>query len=222
MAEKLKPELWSDFDGTAVEIVSKANPRNWSKYPLAAIEGYLDFLKGVRGGGVAMAGIVSRRPNILPRRVVTARSVAQLGIDAYFSNKGQIVLAGSEEAKAEVIVDASSRVVVGMIDDKPHKLGESLLGALRADYRGGVTGKEIVLGAVAHKRTAEHMEAFAEFADKWSATVHSGAEVTTEPGAVHVVDKNSFALHVVQIDPYSCEAGQEFAEVLTDISQLRV
>lgn len=25
-----KPRLWSDFDGTAVEIVSKAHPYNWS------------------------------------------------------------------------------------------------------------------------------------------------------------------------------------------------
>ena len=112
-------ELWSDFDGTAVGLKGKTDPRNWTKYPLPLKQGYANFLNGVHTSGVDIAGIVSRRPDIWPRRFVTHRSIAKLGLENYF-NDTNVILAGSEFLKAQHVVARASNKQVGIIDDKPH------------------------------------------------------------------------------------------------------
>jgi hypothetical protein len=216
MRERAKPKLWSDFDGTAVGLVPKTNWRNWSKYPLPGIEGYIDFLRGVQNGGVEIAGIVSRRPNIAPRRIATARSIIRLGMDQYFPGRHQVVLAGSEYAKAEVVAKASQEGQVGMIDDKPHKFVPALAASL-----GGITvfgsKMEIVVGAVNHGRRDEYLERLADQVTKdRSLRIHD-----TETGFYieHASSRgdqwDKYGIQVVPVEPFSEAAGQAFAATLT-------
>jgi len=211
MSRPSKPELWSDFDGTAVEIVSKFNPRNWSKYPLAGIPGYEEFLHGVLNEDVRIAGIISRRPNIAPRRYVTARSVGKLGLDRQlFIHPSQIVLTGSEEGKARHVVERSRDVRVGIIDDKPHRIGLALLDALLQEVPPtSEDGQLIALGVVSHGKSEDYtgrlMEAVGE-SDR-DVTLSSNGDYPTFVGP----SSNRFRLSVVQLDPYSVEAGNQFA-----------
>lgn len=201
--------LISDFDGTAVAIMSKFDPRNWMKYPLPVIEGYLDFLRGAHLGGVEIAAIASRRPDILPRRIATARSVAKLGMDAYFGEgRGRVVLAGSERSKAEFVLAKSIGVPTGMIDDKPHRIGAELVeGMRRLSETPEVEERRILLGVVNHTRSEAYIRRFA------SDVQQSGGEVLDTDSGVRVVVAEH-TLDVVLLEPYSQQAGQQFAERL--------
>lgn len=209
MSESLRrPRLWSDFDGTGVELVPKTNPRNWSKYPLRAIDGYVDFLRGVRDGGVEIAGVVSRRPAI--RKWVTARSIAKLGMDEVFPGAQPFVLAGSEDRKADFVANQSRFGKVGMIDDKPHKFGASLLRSLDAsDGRPDGGRQTVIVGAVDHDKTGDYVDRFLEMAHNEFGIV----PIKGEAGS-HIVPSGNFIVHIVTIEPYSFEAGQAFAETL--------
>src|SRR5690242_14183199 len=98
MSKERPAELWSDFDGTAVELVSPFNPRNWRKYPMEMIPGYREFLQTAKDEGLEIAGVVSRRHEL--RRGVTERAIADLGLDEFFHHPSQVVLAGSHVKKA--------------------------------------------------------------------------------------------------------------------------
>lgn len=208
---KVPRRLWSDFDGTAVSIVRKTNPRNWSKYPLPIIEGYLDFLKGAQDSGIEVAGIVSRRPDILPRRLVTARSVAQLGMSQFFPAEKHIVLTGSEYAKAGFVAkDAMLFGRVGMIDDKPHKFGAAFAEyMLSDDIRHAAT---LVLGAVHTPSREEHLEKLAA----WATNVN-GVEVTSGTQDLYIGHhEGRFGIRVIPLEPYSETSGQAFGQALTE------
>jgi len=200
------PRLWSDFDGTAVEIVSKANPRNWSKYPLKSVPGYVDFLRGVRRGGVEVAGAVSVRPDIMPRRWATSRSVATLGLTEFFGNSAQLVLTGNEKDKAQHLVTESLGGRVGMIDDKPHRIGLALLDAL--SKREQSQQRVIVLGVVAHQRSQEYLDRFVT-----EAATQTEDLLMVEPDCRTVsVHGLSYMLQVTSLEPYSEIAGTAFAQ----------
>lgn len=220
MAEQPRPRLWSDFDGTAVEIVGKVNPRNWSKYPLAGMPGYVDFLRGVRNSGVDVAGVVSRRPNILPRRFVTARSVAQLGLGEFFE-PSQLVCAGSEAAKGQFVVEQSAEARVAIVDDKPHRAGQAVVNALLekfpvlTDDTDPTTRPQITVGVVAHPKSAEYMSRFIDELDQNDNLDQVVRMDSHGMQGVQVSDPN-FELTVLQLEPYSIATGHQFAAHLLE------
>jgi hypothetical protein len=168
MTEFATPELWSDFDGTAVELAKKHQPRNWRKYPLQMIDGYDEFLEGVSDGGIKLSGIVSRRPNIKQRRRVTMRSIEENGLDRFFPEEN-VVLTGSEQSKAEFILKQAECGVVVLADDKPHKIGSEILKILQSGVRGaeGGSGRTLILGVAgeefAHRNSTRLMAYAAEY-----------------------------------------------------------
>lgn len=209
MAEA-KPRLWSDFDGTAVALARKMDPRNWTKYPLKGLPGFTDFLSGAIREGVDFAGIVSRRPDIAPRRWVTMRSIRVLGIAGHFSDAANVVLAGSEEAKGRFLVDESRNSVVGMVEDKPHRLGKILIGSLlEAAAASEEINHTIVLGVVDHSKTDEYTERLLTSVESIS------RELTVESqDGLYTLRGPSFVVEVTQVGPYSEAAGRQFAHRL--------
>lgn len=197
-------ELWSDFDGTAVGLKGKADPRNWLKYPLPLIEGYPDFLDGVRSEGIDSIGVISRRPNIAPRRKVTELSIATLGLTKYFENSS-VVLAGSEAAKAAHVVERAKEASVGLIDDKPHRVGAEIIKLM------GETDENLIitLGAVAHDKQAEYVGRLIGSAEE---TIMMEVEVPHYTSYRLWLGRS--VLQVVQMEPYSVESGQHFAQHL--------
>ncbi len=217
------PRLWSDFDGTAVAIAKKSSPRNWSKYPLPGLDGYIDFLKGVHLTGVEIAGIVTRRPDISVRRLATARSIRKLGYADFFNRPEQLVHTGSEEAKGRFIAEQSRVTTIGMLEDKPHKLGSVLLGALTEPRQyPRVSHHPILIGAVLHARSQEYMERLIAQAS----TITTGNLCVTEfahgvataPTAGFTLESEFLSLHVVPLQTYSEQAGSAFGRTLLGIA----
>lgn len=211
---ELQPRLWSDFDGTAVGLVSKTNPCNWSKYPLSGIEGYADFLKGVASTGVEMAGVVTRRPDIFIRRMATARSITKLGFGEFFP---AVVHKGSEEAKGRFVAEQSRETTIGMLEDKPHKLGAVLLGAgalSETIQHPEAPHHPIVLGVVKHGQSQEYVERLAAQANAMA----SGGLTVTETGPITAIglsiQSEQLSLEVVQLQPYSQYAGEAFGRTI--------
>jgi len=220
---KIQPRLWSDFDGTAVALARKTDPRNWSKYPLRGLAGYAEFLKGVRSTGVEIAGVVSRRPDIFPRRAATARSIAKLGFSEFFNRPEQVVHKGSEEAKWQFVLDQSRNTTIGMLDDKPHKFGAVLLGALTEPVQHlEVPRYPILLGVVSHDRSQEYIERLVEQAE---AKTTCGLHVTESWSGIDRAITTSFRLeteslnlHVMPLRPYSEQTGEAFGRAILDIA----
>lgn len=213
--EAPNPVLWSDFDGTAVETVGLLNPRNWIKYPLEGVPGYAEFLEGVQEGGVAIGGIVSRRPDILPRRYVTDRSIAELDLEGFFPTADQRVLTGDEARKGIFVVEEAQKGrPVGMVDDKPHHIGPSLLAAL-IETPLDVSTPTITLGVVNHGRSEEYMMRFveAERERRGEKRVSVTEKVNDHTFALRAPDYR-FRLDVVRLPSYSGPAGEAFAERL--------
>ncbi len=212
------PELWSDFDGTAVALVRKTNPRNWIKYPLPALTGYLDFLKGVQSTGIEIGGIVSRRPDIYPRRWATMRSIARLGMASYFGK--QVVLTGSETAKGQFVVERSRQTTVGIIEDKPHRLIEVLLSMLSEPEQ---PLNSILLGIVSHARSQEYLERSLEIAEARTSgvlSVNQFADGSIPASTTSFSLKaDAIDLHVVPLGSYSESAGREFGHSLWNLTR---
>lgn len=216
MSESLtKPRVWTDFDGTAVALAPKISLRNALKYPLDVMPGYIEFLRGVQLGGADVAGIISRRPDIAPRRWATQRSIAKLGLAKHLGEHKQMVLAGSEKAKGLVLVEQSKQGQIAMVEDKPHKLGSVLVDSLiQVAEKADEFHSSIVLGAVAHPRTNEYMDRFYAYVaelkdvDVYDTSDHSFA-----------IDGGNFYIEALPLEPYSLEAGLSFANFLSDVSQ---
>jgi hypothetical protein len=208
-----RPELWSDFDGTAVGLASKFDPRNWAKYPLPLMAGYPDFLRGVMEEGVTIGGTVSRRPNIAPRRYVTRRSIVELGLAEFFTTAEHVILAGSELAKAIVVARQSKgERVVGLLDDKPHRVGTELVRLARKEIvpaKKYVRSFDVVVGAVSCAKRAEYNERLFDYA-----LATEACNVSNPNGDDLQIEANGSRLRVVCLEPYSYEAGQSFARQL--------
>jgi hypothetical protein len=205
------PQLWSDFDGTAVEGLRYYNPRNWTKYPLAGMPGYADFLRGVQSRGVEIGGVISRRPNIAPRRWATASTVAKLGLNEFF-NPYQIVLAGSEYDKGLFIAKESHKSPVGVLEDKPHRLARVFFEALRASRQDTFSSHPITLGVVAHSRTEEYIERMRETMLKST----PGAEISDGTDAYFAIEGENYSVRVVALSEYTEEAGSDFGRLLIE------
>lgn len=221
--------FWSDFDGTAVAIASKADPRNWSKYPLRGLDGYVDLLEGVISTGVHFEGVVSRRPNILPRRLVTHRSISKIGMGHLIEDPKSVVLTGSETAKAQHVMVHSQERTIGLIDDKPHRIGVELLKILNKGTDEQPVRPVVVLGVVNQPGAKESAYKLEDFAHSLNRDYLSRADVNSfnEDNYIgwggsfertSVFENNSFRLDVVSLAPYSHEAGAEFGEYLLRVN----
>lgn len=213
MSEIARPRLLSDFDGTALETVPKTNPRNWTKYPLAMVNGYLHFLGGVQSAGVEVASIVSRRPNILPRKLATMRSVGKLGMREFFQDDKQIVLAGSEKKKAQVVAREADSATVGFVDDKPNVFGIALINALNAN-KPEETFRSIVLGAVEVTGKWAKLRELAE-----RAALIDGVSVNTGMGRQLLIcdEASSFRVQVVPLRPFDeIDVGFNFGKTIIE------
>ena len=217
MSTSTRPILHTDFDGTAVEIATGiANAR---KYPLVGIPGFRSFIEGVSETGVQIGQIVSRRPDDFfgQRRRVTERSVEDMGMADFFGHPSSIYLAGkftiseiwkkeSERLKAGYVASFARDRVVGMIDDKPHKVGTELISSLE-DL--DVNPRTVLLGVVKHAKSIEYMTRLWQSAEDRR---HRVEELTG--GLGFRISNQSFELDVFQLPEYSFEAGQAFGSML--------
>lgn len=210
-------ELWSDFDGTAVEKLNKWNlrhaRRNSMKRNLAPLEGYADFLGGVQSVGVDLAGVVSKRGE-RRRRAATMASVAELGLEEIFT-ADRIKLLGSEKAKGQFVAERSKVATVAMIEDRPHKLGPVVLGAVvRAIEDEEVVHQPIVLGVVAQPNAQEYVNRFIKSVDEKFGGISVGYSPVTFDGEGHNISASGMDIHVGVLEPYSSETGRRFGQEL--------
>lgn len=204
-AKEKVASLWSDFDNTAVELARKSTLRGWTNYPLSGIHGYGDFLQGVESSGVNIAGIVSRRLNTFLNRRVTMRTIGDIGLSDFFRER-QIKLLNHEDRKARHIVEQGCSNVVGLIDDRPHRIGTAILRSLNTLQVDGEPS-QIVLGAVTHRKTDEYIDRFVEHA------THLGLEFT-ETGSAYTLQADRAQISIVKLGAYSFQSGRDFADYL--------
>lgn len=223
MAENLRPVIHFDFDGTIVQTAPKYSLRNFRKYPLQPMPGFLDFFSGLHVEDdegdplIEIGSIISRRPNINQRRIVTRRSLQDCQLSGEFYDK-YVCLQGSEEDKAKrVVADAATTKeklgrVVGMIEDKPHTLGLEIVNHILGN---GEVYEPIVIGVVNHPEAGSRIERLEK-----SVIAQFGGKVTVDRENVGVQfinhENGSFSLDVVQLGDYSEIAGSRFANRLLD------
>lgn len=209
------PVLWSDLDGTAVVKKGKFNKHNWRKYPLPLIPGYVDFMRGVQAQDLHVAGLVSRRPDMAQRRRVTARTIAELGLDEFFDLPEQVKLTGSEKAKGLFVLERSRQTPVALVDDQPHKFGKVLLNALSdPEAQTHEDGHTIVLGVVQHKRSQDRTMRLLQYARDLDNTCLRVEEFATRTnllvGGIRLCT-DQLDLKIIQLPEYSAKAGESFA-----------
>ena len=127
-------------------------------------------------------------------------------------------LQGSEEDKAKrVVADAATTKeklgrVVGMIEDKPHKLGLEIVKHILGN---GEVYEPIVIGVVNHPEAGSRIERLEK-----TVIAQFGGKVTVDRENVGVQfinhENGSFSLDVVQLGDYSEIAGSRFANRLLD------
>jgi len=204
-----QPELWSDLDGTAVAKFPKTNIRNWFKYPLPIIPGYRDFLRGFQSDDEGRLGnIVSIRPDFWPRRLATRMTIERSGIEAFYPMKN-VILAGSERAKAIQVVNAAGVGLVGMIDDKPHKIGKSLLDVMAMQQRDESFG--LTLGAVQTETQGDSVERLLSGAQNLLDVRLNERGLTTD-----IITPNG-TLTLIELACYSFAARKNFAHAVRNM-----
>lgn len=213
-------ELWSDFDGTAVEKLSKGKPAHWRrnffKTDLAPIAGYAAFLNGVRSAGVEIAGVVSRRAEF--RRRTTMASIGELGLEEVFT-PDRVMLMGSEEAKGRFVAERSRAATVAVIEDQPQKLGPVILGALlEAAENDMIQHHPLVLGVVSHPNAVGRYNRFLGDAGLNKSLPLETSDFDFDGDGVMIATSN-YELHVGVIYPYSYQAGHLFGSRLQEFAQ---
>ncbi len=159
------PEAMFELEGPLAH--TPASPfRRLTKIAQFSVLGAPRFIQGIEGAGVQIGPIVSRRPELY--RGVTERFVTRAGLSRWFGDEDNVELCGSlnparqgevEKDKASVVYEHAYYRVVGMVDDKPDKLGASLLTLLAT--KGPHSLNPILLGAVgaeAERRTKALMD----------------------------------------------------------------
>lgn len=212
-----KLNVWSDFDGTAVELVNRLNPRHYTTYPLAIIDGYKNFLHGIREGGGEVAGIVSARADRSYRRWATVSSITKLGLTEFFRDQSkQMFLAGNEQRKADFIITQARRETIGFVDDRPHCIGTSLLNNLVLSQDKAASSQvKILLGMTKHSKSDEYQERYFEEVNKlsnYSTSIESSSEALTIRG-------ESFVISSVALSSYSTDTGKDFSYLLREFDE---
>lgn len=203
------PRAWFDLDGTIIQIVSGVkNMTKSSRMPL--IEGIGDFAQGVREGCVSIDGIVTRR-RPLWRTGVTRRTVNRYGLREMLGQDIQVKLMSDEPRKGAFLVARSLERPIGMVEDRPQKLGGVLLGALAAERATPDTNYSITIGVVPHDSAAERIEELSQ-----AAMALRGVEYAENDYGGFVVRGETFpnGLHVVALGGYTRQEGQIFAQTL--------
>lgn len=199
------PILDSDFDGTAVVKCGKLNWRNSTKYPLPEMPRYHQFLDGFRERGGKTGNIITVRKEWL-RSAATRRSISNLGLTEYFNPDQDITYAGTEDDKAQAIVDRIGRAY-GFLEDNPQKLVPRVA-ALMAEVE--IPRKVITIGAVNHPDSQERVsEAISRTLD----TVRK-SEINYMNSVSTTIDIGRSAVHIVELDDYSFESGKRFADMV--------
>lgn len=203
------PELWSDFDGTAVEILPLFHPRNWIKFPLGIMPGYSDFLEGVQRTGVAIGGIISKRPSII-RYWPTLFTIRSHELDKFFPGE-RIILSGSNRAKGRFIASRALNTRIGLLEDKPHKLLKPLVVALRSQSAISLNTYPILLGVVHHPKADKYLRtALAQLKDL-QCKIRQTSPSTWE---VSINRPDTPIITITALGPYSQPQGRDFAQVL--------
>lgn len=164
----------------------------------------MDFIRGVHDSPAPVAGAISRRPRI--RRKVTDLTIEGMGLADIFGDKSKVILAGSEEAKADFLVDRSRDKPLGMADDKPHKLGMAMVRSAR--HMAQTPHYPIVLGVVPHDKAFVRMHQLAAEAD-----AVDYARVS-ECGRGFRIEAAELDLRVALLPPYSYQTGIDFGNVV--------
>lgn len=223
MLERATPEVLFDFDGSLVHLAKRSvSLQNALKYPMYARIESDRFIKGLASTGVEVGPIVSRRPRI-GRKFVTRKALSDTGLLRWFPDRDDVVLAGSvhpgrfrqsEERKAEIVLAHNESRVVGMIDDKPDKLGKLLLDGLLENDQ---TNEPLILGVVPTPHSERRTSALLTYAEThgWGITEQqqnqdemTGYELQYGHSGIQLLVK------VVQLDPFNYERGADFGRQL--------
>ncbi len=212
MSERKPAVAWmSDIDGTAIELAKrKISLRNAMKYPLSPIENFHEFYRGVVESGPFL-GYASARH--VWRRRATNRSLSQLDIKHESRPQDMAKLAGSllhprtsEAKKARHILGiAASYDAFGFIEDRPHRLGNELITAIKArNWQPNSRPVNILLGAAPHNRTGEDIISLNILFD-----CAANKDVTGEISRIGNTGLRigESALHFVRLQEYSYEEG---------------
>ncbi len=231
MTMSIKPiELWSDFDGTAVATYKYNIWKKVTKLGLPLIDGYKDFLDGVKLEGVDVAGVVTRRPDILIRRYATQKSIAEHGLAEYFSQDNPVIYAGSETKKAQHMIDRSSEVKFGLIDDRPQRVGREILDILASEVERDNNSKRfIALGGVDGENSAEGFRELVDYAEELAKDSqdmsvkefdYKASDKLTNAGYEIKIGRTT--LDVVRLANYSTDSGRAFVSMTNERSKPRV
>ena len=195
------PRLYFDFDGTLVHKYSGRNLRNWTKYPLPVIRGSYDFLDGVKSAGVELGNVITRRGE-RSRGFVTRRSIENLGLFDYLDPTA-VQYANGELEKANLVVAASKKGKIGMLEDRPDKLVPNILGLVRAI----VEPVDITIGVVDHpdqnKRICTTL-----------GEVGSSEKFIHGYDGTYTIEVNESFITLVSLRAYSRPEGVRFGEIL--------
>ena len=219
------PEALFDFDGTLMHLPHKFNLYGrMTKRGLYSKLGATDFIRGLISEGVEVGPIVSRRP---PLRMKTTRaSIGAAGLTQFFPDASNVILAGStaslaearasEQNKARVVVEHAEHKVVGMVEDKPHKLGRLLIDEL---LEIDATREPIVLGIVPSPKRDEMIKELVDYARtisglQYDQSVSQDGDLMAGHTFAYTGDGPHFTMQVTKLEPFSFESGQQFAKHL--------
>lgn len=214
-ASKQRPELWSEFDGTAFKKYGVADPRQWFDRPARPVPRYGEFLQGVIGANVTVAGILSRRADSYEQRLGANKSLADAGLLAYYGSNQPVRLVGSDEAKGQILAQESQKTTVGLVDDRPHEIGiivvKELMDTAKQANELGIE-PTIIIGAVYGSDTDRSVARLYEEADKLRGNVtvlDYGDNIGFD------IEGVGYRVEVALLAPFSSMAGRDFAARLT-------
>lgn len=218
-----KTPVLVDWDGTAVEKLDwKRHPiRNSRKDPLAPLEGFADFLTGVGWTGSAeVAGIVSRRRSWQQRQRVTARSIADAGVEQFFTPDNTFLL-DDEKRKGRFIGQQALQGRIGFIEDQPHKLVPEIISGFVVDssFADDKPRIDIVMGVVNHPQMSYRIQALHAVLQEPKASLAVRDVERTQEGGLEISGTSlagNFGILVVPLEPYSFDTGLAFASTLQE------
>jgi hypothetical protein len=218
-----KTPVLVDWDGTGVEKLDwKRHPiRNSRKSPLEPLYGFGDFLTGVEWtGNVEVGGIVSRRRSWQQRQRVTSRSIADAGVEQFFTPENTFLL-DNEKRKGRFIGRRALTGRIGFVEDRPHKLVPEIIRGFVVDssFSDNKPHIDIVMGVVNHPKMEERIaELHAVLQETKASLAVRGVEHTQE-GGLEISGTSlagNFGILVVPLEPYSFDTGLAFANTLQE------
>lgn len=194
------------MDGTIIQTIFHHNPRNWLKLWPTGKAGYKQFLEALQSDGIAVHGLVSRRPNLWIIRWITQKTITRLKLTHYFPAE-HIVLAGSDEYKGTFVAEQASKSPVVMIEDKPYRIGPVMVKS-----RLQTMGYPLTLAVVPHSRAAKYTLRLRKLLEQMPrVTIHTDSD---QQFSVYGSDPRRALMHVVVLQEYSAKSGRALAKQL--------